>query len=114
MAVPTKEVKPALVLIGSNKANTVVAGDPVSFNASAYNKNQLVNKIYEQTDFNEDLNKEGYVTTGSFNWKNGVKDSEVQFSPNKNGRFRLSWMPPVGMQNNIIVKKETKILDIQH
>jgi len=67
-----------------------------------------LNKIYEQTDFNEDLNKEGYVTTGSFNWKNGVKDSEVQFSPNKNGRFRLSWIPPVGMQNNIIVKNGIK------
>ena len=67
-----------------------------------------LNKIYEQTDFNEDLTKEGYVTTGSFNWKNGVKDSEVQFSPNKNGRFRLSWIPPVNMQNNIIVKNGIK------
>ena len=67
-----------------------------------------LNKIYEQTDFNEDLTKEGYVTTGSFNWKNGVKDSEVQFSPNKNGRFRLSWIPPVSMQNNIIMKNGIK------
>ena len=67
-----------------------------------------LNKIYEQTDFNEDLTKEGYVTTGSFNWKNGVKDSEVQFSPNKSGRFRLSWIPPVNMQNNIIVKNGIK------
>ena len=67
-----------------------------------------LNKIYEQTDFNEDLTKEGYVTTGSFNWKNGVKDSEVQFSPNKNGRFRLSWIPPVSMQNNIVIKNGIK------
>ena len=67
-----------------------------------------LNKIYEQTDFNEDLTKEGYITTGSFNWKNGVKDSEVQFSPNKNGRFRLSWIPPVSMQNNIIMKNGIK------
>ena len=67
-----------------------------------------LNKIYEQTDFNEDLTKEGYITTGSFSWKNGVKDSEVQFSPNKSGRFRLSWIPPVGMQNNVIVKNGIK------
>jgi hypothetical protein len=67
-----------------------------------------LNKIYEQTDFNEDLTKEGYITTGSFSWKNGVKDSEVLFSPNKSGRFRLSWIPPVGMQNNVIVKNGIK------
>ena len=67
-----------------------------------------LNKIYEQTDFNEDLNREGYITTGSFSWKNGVKDSEVLFSPNKSGRFRLSWIPPVGMQNNVIIKNGIK------
>ena len=67
-----------------------------------------LNKIYEQTDFNEDLTKEGYITTGSFSWKNGVKDSEVLFSPNKSGRFRLSWIPPVGMQNSVIVKNGIK------
>ena len=67
-----------------------------------------LNKIYEQTDFNEDLTKEGYITTGSFSWKNGVKDSEVLFSPNKSGRFRLSWIPPVGMQNNVVVKNGIK------
>jgi len=67
-----------------------------------------LNKIYEQTDFNEDLTKEGYVTTGSFSWKNGVKDSEVLFSPNKSGRFRLSWIPPVSMQNNIVIKNGIK------
>jgi len=67
-----------------------------------------LNKIYEQTDFNEDLTKEGYITTGSFSWKNGVKDSEVLFSPNKSGRFRLSWIPPVGMQNNVIIKNGIK------
>jgi hypothetical protein len=67
-----------------------------------------LNKIYEQTDFNEELTKNGYVTKGSFQWKNGVKDSEVYFSPNPNGRFRVSWIPPVSMQNNIIVKNGIK------
>ena len=67
-----------------------------------------LNKIYEQIDFNEEMTLNGYVTRGSFNWKNGVKDSLVQFNPNKTGRFKLSWIPPFEMQNNIIVKNGIK------
>jgi hypothetical protein len=67
-----------------------------------------LNKIYEQIDFNEEMTMQGYVTRGSFSWKNGVKDSEVEFYPNKTGRFKLSWIPPVEMQNNIIVKNGIK------
>ena len=67
-----------------------------------------LNKIYEQIDFNEEMVMQGYVTRGSFSWKNGVKDSEVEFHPNKTGRFKLSWIPPVSMQNNIIVKNGIK------
>ena len=67
-----------------------------------------LNKIYEQIDFNEEMTMQGYVTRGSFNWKNGVKDSIVEFYPNKTGRFKLSWIPPVEMQNNIIVKNGIK------
>ncbi len=73
-------------------------------------KNSLFNltKIYEQIDFNESMTMSGYVTQGSFAWKGGVKDTEVIFTPNKNGRFRLSWMPPKSMQNNIINKNGIK------
>ena len=40
------------------------------------------------------------VTQGSFQWKNGVKDTTVEFMPNKNGRFKISWVPPeLGLQN---------------
>ena len=67
-----------------------------------------LNKIYEQIDFNEEMTMKGYVTRGSFSWKNGVKDSIVEFYPNKTGRFKLSWIPPVEMQNNIIVKNGIK------
>ena len=67
-----------------------------------------LNKIYEQIDFNEEMTMKGYITRGSFNWKNGVKDSIVEFYPNKTGRFKLSWIPPVEMQNNIIVKNGIK------
>jgi len=72
--------------------------------------NSLFNltKIYEQIDYNEEMTLKGYVTRGSFSWKNGIKDTEVVWSPNKTGRFNLSWIPPVSLQNNIIIKNGIK------
>ncbi len=69
-------------------------------------KNSIFNlvKIYEQIDYNEDLKSTGVVTTGSFNWEHGVKDSKVMFSPNPNGRFKVSWVPKVGLQNKQVIK----------
>ena len=73
-------------------------------------KNSIFNlsKIYEQIDFNEDAVRNGLVTKGSFAWENGVKDSKVQFTPNPNGRFLISWVPPKNLQNNVIVKNGIK------
>ena len=65
-------------------------------------------KIYEQIDYNEDLNNKASVTRGSFQWQNGIKDSKVIFMPNKNGRFNISWIPVGSLQNNIIIKSGTK------
>ena len=65
-------------------------------------------KIYEQIDFNEEMTREGYVTQGSFAWKNGIKDTEVVFNKNRNGRFMLSWLPKQEYRNNIIHKDGMK------
>jgi len=65
-------------------------------------------KIYQQIDYNLETNNLAAVTTGSFMWENGIKDSKVVFSPNKNGRFKISWVPSVNMQNNIINKNGGK------
>ena len=65
-------------------------------------------KIYQQIDFNEEMVMSGYVTRGSFQWQNGVKDTKVEWHPNKDGRFKLSWIPPVEMQNNVIVQNGIK------
>ena len=65
-------------------------------------------KIYEQIDHNEEMVLNGYVTTGSFQWANGVKDTKVEWHPNKNGRFKLSWIPTVAMQNVIEFKNGIK------
>jgi len=65
-------------------------------------------KIYEQIDYNEELVLKGYITKGSFQWKNGIKDTTVEWHPNPQGRFKLSWIPPVAMQNVIEFKNGIK------
>jgi len=73
-------------------------------------KNSIFNlsKIYEQIDYNEDLERKGFITKGSFLWENGVKDTKVMFAPNKNGRFLVSWTPDKKLENNVITKNGIK------
>ena len=73
-------------------------------------KNSIFNltKIYEQIDYNEEAARNGIVTRGSFQWENGIKDSKVLFQPDKNGRFNISWVPPINLQNNVILKNGSK------
>ena len=56
-------------------------------------------KIYQQIDYNDSLIKDRFITRGSFSWKNGIKDTEVVFSPNNSGRFYVSWTPNKTLQN---------------
>ena len=65
-------------------------------------------KIYEQVDYNEDLRNTSVVTTGSFKWENGLKDTRVIFVPNKTGRFKVSWVPNKNLQNRVIIKNGLK------
>jgi len=65
-------------------------------------------KIYEQIDFNGDLRHSSLVTKGSFQWRDGVKDTSVIFVPNNNGRFLVTWVPPENLQNRVIVKSGVK------
>ena len=73
-------------------------------------KDSLFNltKIYEQIDYNEELDNSKLVTRGSFAWKEGIQDTKVYFYPNKDGRFLVSWVPNIEMQNNIIIKNGVK------
>jgi hypothetical protein len=79
-------------------------------------KNTLFNltKIYQQIDYNEELNNSTSVTQGSFQWINGVKDTKVMFYPNKDGRFLISWVPNSNIQNNIIIKNGLKYPGNEH
>ena len=73
-------------------------------------KDSLFNlvKIYEQIDYNDEINNIANVTTGNFQWKNGVKDTKVIFYPNPKGKFKISWVPDTNMQNNVIIKNGVK------
>lgn len=53
-------------------------------------------KLYEQRDYNEQIGEDKLYTIGNFEWKNGVKDTEVVFMPNRKGRFYVSWLPNGG------------------
>ena len=79
-------------------------------------KNSIFNlvKIYEQIDYNEDLRSSGVVTTGNFQWENGIKDSKVIFTPNPSGRFNISWIPSYNLQNRVILKNGGKYPGNEH
>jgi len=79
-------------------------------------KDSLFNlvKIYEQIDYNEELNNLANITQGSFQWDRGIKDTKVIFYPNKNGRFKISWVPNNDLQNNVIIKNGIKYPGNEH
>jgi len=79
-------------------------------------KNSLFNlvKIYEQIDYNEGNRNSNVLTTGNFQWMNGVKDTMVIFNPDPNGRFKVSWVPNVQMQNRVILKNGVRYPGNEH
>ena len=79
-------------------------------------KNSIFNlvKLYEQIDYNEEMSRTLGITTGNFQWVNGVKDSQVIFYPDPKGRFKVSWVPPQQLQNRVILKNGVKYPGNEH
>ncbi len=79
-------------------------------------KNSIFNlvKIYEQIDYNEEMSRTLGITTGNFQWVNGVKDSQVIFYPDPKGRFKVSWVPPQQLQNRVVLKNGIKYPGNEH
>ena len=71
-------------------------------------------KIYQQIDYNEEVSNLMKVTQGSFQWADGKKDTKVIFTPNSNGRFKVSWVPPRELQNRVIIKNGIKYPGNEH
>ena len=72
-----------------------------------------VGQIYEQINHNDSLFPNP-VVSGNFVWKNGEKDTEVVFSPDPNGRFRVAWMPPPELRNQKKVERGKRIAPHSH
>ena len=62
-----------------------------------------IGKIYEQIEHNQELYPHP-VVRGNFRWKEGAQDKEVVFSPDKNGRWRVAWMPQNENRNKYVIK----------
>ena len=71
-------------------------------------------KLYQQIDYNDSMIKEHYLTRGSFSWKDGIKDTEVIWTPDTRGRFNIAWAPPKHMQNNIHIRNGVKYPGNEH
>ena len=67
-----------------------------------------VGQIYEQVEHNDELFPNPIVR-GNFIWKEGKKDTEVIFSPDPNGRFKVAWMPPAELRNKKKIESGKKI-----
>ena len=76
-------------------------------------KNSIFNlvKIYEQIDINEEV---ANYSRGNFQWAGGIKDTTVRFLPNQQGRFNISWTPPLHLQNKQVVKNGLKYPGNEH
>ena len=65
-------------------------------------------KLYEQIQHNDNLFPNP-VIIGNFVWKGGQQDTEVVWSPDPNGRFRVSWLAPPDMRNKVIQERGKKM-----
>ena len=74
----------------------------------------ILTKIYQQIDYNDSIIKEHHLTRGSFSWKNGIKDTEVVWTPNNRGRFLVSWTPNKNLQNRVIKRNGNKFPGNEH
>lgn len=87
--------------------NEVIRQFPFSedeaFRDSTKSSHFNIGKIYEQISHNEEVYPSP-VVRGNFMWKDGVQDSEVVWSPDKNGKWRVSWLPPQDIRNKKISK----------
>ena len=71
-------------------------------------------KIYQQIDYNDSMIKEHYLTRGMFSWKDGIKDTQVIWTPDPRGRFVASWFPPKHLQNNVHIRNGIRYPGNEH
>jgi len=62
-----------------------------------------ISRIYEQIEHNSNLFPNP-VVRGNFVWNNGQQDTKVTFSPDPNGKFYVSWLPPFEESNKQVIQ----------
>jgi hypothetical protein len=67
-----------------------------------------VEKIAQQTEFNDSIVLTNHIVRGGFKWKGGVRFSTVEWFPSESGRFLTSWIPPQELRNRFTVKNGVK------
>ena len=75
-------------------------------------KNSIFNlaKIYEQIDFNEEIRSESQISTGNFQWINGLKDTQVIFYPALQGRFNVLLIVKSSSFQTCVVSRHASLL----
>ncbi len=66
-----------------------------------------ITKIEQQLQHNQTL-KNSTLTRGNFLWKDGVKDTEVYFHHDENGKWLVAWLPPTEQRNKSTIKFSRK------
>jgi hypothetical protein len=79
-----------------------------AFRDEANNSLFNLQRIYEQIDFNDGLEAQRVIKRGDFSWKDGIKDSQVVWTPNSRGKFLVTWIPKPELRNNVILKDGKK------
>jgi hypothetical protein len=60
-------------------------------------------KIEEQRQYIQQLDRNPIIR-GNFMWKNAERDTQVEWHPNEQGRFWITWMPKQELQNKHFYK----------
>jgi hypothetical protein len=71
-------------------------------------------KIYEQIDYNEEMVRTLGLKRGNFQWASGIKDTQVIFYPDQQGRFSISWVPSSNLQNRVVLKNGVRYPANEH
>lgn len=56
-------------------------------------------RIEQQLEYNQTL-PSNLLSQGNFQWKDGIKDSTVEWVPSANGKWLITWLPPMEKRNS--------------
>lgn len=97
--------------MGGKHHNNVRRLDPITIDDAFRDESKGslfdLDKLNDQMSYNNRVEIEKTLARGNFQWKDGIRDSEVIWTPNEKGRFLLAWLPPKELQNRWVLKNNT-------